>query len=132
MHAHELFMRVTNTLPPQEYFDKTYYYEYLDYDDRWLYGFWEGHKEDVEKFREYVSEESFASLIRFLVVYENSGRYYHTEDNEHYFTKKYIDVAKRFVVDVFDDGHCVSVPQVLKVEGWQQQRSERCDNCTCF
>lgn len=40
------------------------------------------------------------------------------EDNEHYFTKKYIDIAKRFVVDVFDDGHCVYVPQVLKVEGW--------------
>lgn len=26
MQAHELFMRVTNTLPPQEYFDKTYCY----------------------------------------------------------------------------------------------------------
>lgn len=118
MYAHELFMLVTNTLPPQEYFDKTYDYEYLDYDDDLLFGFWEKHKEDVEKFKEYVSDETFASLICFLVVHENSKRYYYMEDNEHYFTKKYIDIAKRFVVDVFDDGGCVSVPQALKVDGW--------------
>lgn len=78
-----------------------------------MYGFWEDHREDAEKFREYVNEESFANLIRFLVVYEN--RYY---DDEHYFTKKYIDIAKQFVVDVFDDGRCVSVPQALMVDGW--------------
>lgn len=78
-----------------------------------MYGFWEDHREDVEKFREYVNDESFASLIRFLAVCEN--RYY---DDEHYFTKKYIDIAKQFVVDVFDDGGCVSVPQALMVDGW--------------
>ena len=127
MYAHELFMHMTNTLPPQEYFDKTYGYSYLNYDDRWLYGFWEDHKEYIEKFREYVNDETFTSLIRFLTVCER--RYY---DREYYFTKTYIDIAKQFVVDVFDDSGCVYVPKVLKVDGWQQQRSERCDNCTCF
>ena len=78
-----------------------------------MYEFWEEHKEDVEKFREYVNDESFASLIRFLAVCEN--RYY---DDEYYFTKKYIDIAKQFVVDVFDDSGCISVPQALMVDGW--------------
>lgn len=88
----------------------------------------------MDKFKEYVNDETFANLIRFLVVYECSWRYYDTRytDNAYYFTKKYIDIAKQFVVDVFDDGGCVSVPQALMVDGWQQQRSERCDNCTCF
>lgn len=70
VYAYELYMLKTNTLPPQEYFDKSYTYEF---GGQLLYEYWYQHKDDVDKVREYINEESFTNLLYFLVLTESKN-----------------------------------------------------------
>ena len=51
----------------------------------WYY--WKNHKNDIDKIKECISEKSFTNLVCFLIKEER-------KDNEQYFTKKYLDIAK--------------------------------------
>ena len=42
-----------------------------------------------------------------------------TDDNrKEYFMKKYLDIAKRFIADVYYNSGCDFLPKTLIVDGW--------------
>lgn len=75
----------------------------------WYY--WKNHKNDIDKIKEYISEKSFTNLVCFLIKEER-------KDNEQYFTKKYLDIAKQYIVDIYYDLKCAVIPEAFKMYGW--------------
>ena len=77
----------------------------------WYY--WKNHKNDIDKIKECINEKSFTNLVCFLIKEERKEK-----DNEQYFTKKYLDIAKQYIVDIYYNLKCAVIPEAFKMYGW--------------